>query len=190
MLVFSCFTCDHELTAPEESVGSMMRCPACQVAMIVPEPKPAVAEVDDLPIAEDASYGHDRDLSRNREEDDRARRNRDNQDSRPPRRRNDDRDLPPRRRYDEDDNNFRRRRSAYANCPRCRSDDATRLYWSWWGGWIGPMVLNSVRCNDCDTVYSGTTGRRHGAGHVVLYLLLSIAAFAVLVFFAILVRLL
>src|SRR5438445_9083570 len=70
----------------------------------------------------------------------------------------------------DDDDDFRPRRGGrgprsrwrgqYATCPNCRAPgDATRLSYTLWGGFIGPMIINHVRCNQCGTAYNGNTGK-------------------------------
>jgi hypothetical protein len=121
---------------------------------------PYVAEaVEDDDVEEMAEVRRPRARRRNEERED--------EDERPSRRRRVDDEL------DEDDEPRprRRRRRArsrwrgeFATCPNCGAPgDATRLYYTMWGGFIGPMLINHVRCNQCGTGYNGTTGEYNTA---------------------------
>jgi predicted RNA-binding Zn-ribbon protein involved in translation (DUF1610 family) len=184
MISFSCSSCDNKLSAPEERIGSKVRCPGCQGVMVVPESGGGIAERPREPDhraplveADDPNRGRDRDRPRRYEaDDDRPRRGRDDRDDRDdrPRRGRDDRDdRPGRRRNDDEDNPFRRRRSSgdVADCPQCGANEATRVHWTWWGGLIGPMIINTVRCRDCGTAYNGKHGD-YNTTRIALYLLI------------------
>ena len=53
-------------------------------------------------------------------------------------------------------------------CPKCGSDGGKRVGYTWWGGAIGPRILNHTKCNTCGTTYNGKTGRSNTQG-IVLY---------------------
>lgn len=46
-----------------------------------------------------------------------------------------------------------------APCPNCKSTDAERVSFTWWGGWMGPRLFKLVKCRNCGTQYNGRTGR-------------------------------
>jgi hypothetical protein len=71
------------------------------------------------------------------------------------------------------------RPGAWAPCPSCGSDDATQQHFTWWGGFIGPMIINSVRCNDCGTVYNGVHGDSN-TNRILIYCLVPLAILVVL----------
>jgi hypothetical protein len=105
--------------------------------------------------------------------------------------RNDDDDDDRRRRKkrrdddeDDEDNEFdferddsrrrRRRRGPYADCPGCGCrGDATKVSWTWWGGIIGPLFINTVRCNRCGVHYNGTHGDYNGT-RIAIYVGISL----------------
>jgi hypothetical protein len=45
-----------------------------------------------------------------------------------------------------------------APCPRCGATNASPVSFTWWGGVLGPKILNVVRCLQCATEYNGKTG--------------------------------
>jgi hypothetical protein len=124
----------------------MLRCPACQVAMIVPDGLDELTEVAPrAPLADEdeARYRSGRDLRRRPREDDR-----------------DDR----RRRRDVDDDRRDRRprraggRGDWNNCPECGADDGERVLFTFWGGWLEAFFMSTVKCRDCGTQYNRRKG--------------------------------
>jgi DNA-directed RNA polymerase subunit RPC12/RpoP len=130
------------------------------------KPKP---DNDDVPMAEAVDDD---------EEEDRPRRKRrvadddddDDDDDRPRRRRR-------RRRGQE------RGRSGYMTCPDCGSDAAQRVAFTWWGGFIGPMILNHVACQNCGSAYNGSSGKSNNTA-IAIYtgveLLITVAVLALI----------
>jgi len=59
--------------------------------------------------------------------------------------------------------------SEFAPCPKCGSTSAKRSGYTWWGGLIGPRILNHVKCQQCGTTYNGKTGSADLTGGIVLY---------------------
>ena len=51
--------------------------------------------------------------------------------------------------------------SEFAPCPNCQSTNATRWTFTWWGGFIGPILLNHVRCKRCGAGFNGKTGESY-----------------------------
>lgn len=47
----------------------------------------------------------------------------------------------------------------YKPCYSCQKIDYTKVRSSWWGGLLGPQLLNHVKCNNCGTTYNGKTGQ-------------------------------
>lgn len=43
-------------------------------------------------------------------------------------------------------------------CPSCQSSELTKVKFTWWGGFIGPKIINTVKCNDCGKSFNGKTG--------------------------------
>jgi hypothetical protein len=113
----------------------------------------------------------------------------DEEDERPRRRRRDGDDED----EDDDDDRPRRRRrrrrgqeigrSGYMTCPDCGSDAAQRVAFTWWGGFIGPMILNHVACRNCGSAYNGSSGKSNNVGiaiYTVVTLLISLGILGLL----------
>ena len=58
--------------------------------------------------------------------------------------------------------------SGYAPCPKCGGTDAKKSGYTWWGGFLGPSMLNHVKCNTCGTAYNGRTGKSNTT-NIVIY---------------------
>jgi rubredoxin len=46
----------------------------------------------------------------------------------------------------------------HAPCPKCASQEAKKVNFTWWGGMLGPRTMNHVLCKSCGTAYNGKTG--------------------------------
>jgi hypothetical protein len=44
-------------------------------------------------------------------------------------------------------------------CPTCGHQQSKPVSFTWWGGLIGPKMLNHVTCVHCGQGYNGKTGR-------------------------------
>jgi hypothetical protein len=150
MIRFTCQKCGQAMKAALEHAGKKARCPKCQELAPIPflegavEPVAAPPPVPEVLEAEEAPAPVTH--RRPRDDDD------DYEEDRPRRRRR------------------RRRGGEYADCPRCGCPgDATRVYWTWWGGLVGPAIINTVRCNDCGTSYNGTTGNYNTAAIAIYF---------------------
>lgn len=44
-------------------------------------------------------------------------------------------------------------------CPRCSSKLSYQPAFTWWGGYMGPVMLNHVKCTQCGKGYNGKTGK-------------------------------
>ncbi len=49
--------------------------------------------------------------------------------------------------------------SVFAPCPKCSSTKSRKVWFTWWGGIIGPLLFTHVKCPDCGTAYNGKTGK-------------------------------
>lgn len=149
MIRFNC-QCGQAMKAAPEHGGKKARCPKCQGLVPIPlqdevgqPPPPPVMEVVDPGPAITP-----RPRRRPRDDDD------DDYEEERPRKRK------------------RRRRSGgvWADCPKCGCPgDAERVYWTWWGGLIGPMIINTVRCHDCGTQYNGNTGKSNTTAIMIYF---------------------
>ncbi len=66
---------------------------------------------------------------------------------------------------------------SYLPCPKCGGMGAERLSFTWWGGLIGPKVLNHVRCPHCSYNYNGKTGRDNTKGIIIYSIVVGIVVF-------------
>lgn len=55
----------------------------------------------------------------------------------------------------------------YVPCPKCGNSDVKRVGYTWWGGALGPRMLNHVKCNACGTTYNGKTGGSNTTGIII-----------------------
>ncbi len=47
----------------------------------------------------------------------------------------------------------------FTACPQCNSPHLTRPTFTWWGGLIGPKLLNHTVCGSCSHGFNGKTGK-------------------------------
>lgn len=67
--------------------------------------------------------------------------------------------------------------NSFLPCPKCGTTGAERLSFTWWGGLIGPKVLNHVKCPQCGYAYNGKTGRDNTSGIIVYSIVVGIVVF-------------
>jgi hypothetical protein len=48
---------------------------------------------------------------------------------------------------------------AFIPCPKCGSNEARRVRWTSWGGFLGPLLFRLVCCLGCGTRYVARTGQ-------------------------------
>jgi uncharacterized membrane protein YhaH (DUF805 family) len=63
------------------------------------------------------------------------------------------------------------------NCPKCNSASLEKVKYTWWGGVLGPKLLNSTKCNECGYTFNGKTGK----SNTVAIIIYSIIIFVVIV---------
>lgn len=44
-------------------------------------------------------------------------------------------------------------------CPRCGDPNISKVTYTWWGGLLGPSMLNLMRCRACKYEFNGKTGQ-------------------------------
>jgi predicted RNA-binding Zn-ribbon protein involved in translation (DUF1610 family) len=152
MIRFRCPSCQREVTAEDAHAGKKGRCPGCgqifhiPAAAASPPPRPRAAPpaVPKRPPRRDRDEDMPMVEAAEPEEED-----------------YDDRPRRPRPRS--------RRAGQWADCPNCGAPgDATRIWWTWWGGMIGPAIICHVRCNQCRTTYNGNKGDSN-TGRIAIY---------------------
>ncbi len=65
----------------------------------------------------------------------------------------------------------------YAACPKCSVSDAKPVSFTWWGGVIGPKLLNHVKCQNCKKAYDGKTGKDNASNIAIYFLVTFVAVF-------------
>lgn len=58
-------------------------------------------------------------------------------------------------------------------CPNCDSENTKRITWTWWGGVLGPKLVNLTKCQECNYTYNGKTGKP-ATNTIVIYLVVSV----------------
>jgi hypothetical protein len=91
---------------------------------------------------------------------------------------------------EEEEDRPRRRRppgrpGRWARCPNCGARDASRVHYTLWGGLIGPLIINTVRCRDCGTQYNGVHGD-YNTGRIAIFVGVSLAIGVVLILIGVL----
>ena len=66
-------------------------------------------------------------------------------------------------------------------CPKCGEPRASKVSFSFWGGALGPMLFNAVRCMNCKTQYNAKTGLPLTRA-IILYQVIAFAIVGVLTF--------
>ena len=44
-------------------------------------------------------------------------------------------------------------------CPKCGNPYSQPQSWTWWGGFLGPRIVNAVKCTRCGATFNGKTGQ-------------------------------
>jgi uncharacterized Zn finger protein len=68
-------------------------------------------------------------------------------------------------------------------CPKCKSTEIDPVHFTWWGLWLGPGLLNLVRCRKCGKVFNRETREFSilAAAAVSVFVVLVIVLIAVMV---------
>lgn len=70
--------------------------------------------------------------------------------------------------------------SLYAPCPKCSGTQSTEVGFTWWGGVLGPKLLNHVKCQRCGTAYNGKSGKSNTTGIAIYSAVIALACFILL----------
>jgi hypothetical protein len=54
-----------------------------------------------------------------------------------------------------------------SNCPKCNSTSINKVKWTWWGGVVGPALINSTKCESCGHTFNGETGKSNTTAIVI-----------------------
>jgi phage FluMu protein Com len=192
MIQLKCTHCGKDkITAPDSMAGKNARCPACKKILQIPAPEEEtvtaleVVDEDDEEVkpakrvtrrpardAVTAKAGVRRGQAADEDEED---------------------DIPEVEAAEDDDEEEERRprkkkrkrrrgpRGSYADCPQCGSPgQATKVIYTWWGGFLGPLIFSLVQCEHCGAQYNGTSGSDSSTGIMVWKVLSVISIFIAL----------
>jgi hypothetical protein len=67
----------------------------------------------------------------------------------------------------------------YVSCPRCMSPYPEQVKFTWWGGMMGPRMLDHVRCRTCALEYNGKTGQSNSSKITTYIIVSSVIVFAI-----------
>lgn len=69
-------------------------------------------------------------------------------------------------------------------CPNCSSPDVFRVKYTWWGGILGPSMMNLTHCRACDLNYNAGTRKDASTAIriIVIFSWIGILALAVAAF--------
>lgn len=65
-------------------------------------------------------------------------------------------------------------------CPKCGCLHSKPVTFTWWGGVLGPKLLNHVKCLGCNSAFNGKTGRSNTVGVTIYIVVTSLIGFALL----------
>lgn len=54
-------------------------------------------------------------------------------------------------------------------CPRCRGANVYKPSFTWWGGIVGPKILNHAICRGCNFGFNAKTGKSNTTGIAIYY---------------------
>jgi hypothetical protein len=69
---------------------------------------------------------------------------------------------------------------AYAPCPKCRAAASERVKFTWWGGVLGPKILNHVKCRSCGHKFNGKTGADNTAKIAIYMAVVGVICFGLM----------
>lgn len=168
MVMVRCPSCSKNLNVPDKYAGKKAKCPACKtgtltIPAIVEEVEVVEEAVEVIPVkrrkpAPPVAYEDDEEDRIAEKPARRARRidNDDEEDDRPRRKK--------RRKIT---------RGEWAPCPNCGCPDATRVRYTFWGGFIAPLFINIVRCQECGTSYNGKHGD-YNTARIAIYIVVNV----------------
>jgi hypothetical protein len=54
-------------------------------------------------------------------------------------------------------------------CPKCNSPNIYKPTFTWWGGMVGPAILNHRVCRQCSFSFNGKTGKSNNSA-IAIYM--------------------
>ena len=59
--------------------------------------------------------------------------------------------------------------AGFAPCPKCGGLNASKVNYTWWGGFLGPRLLHHVQCTSCGTAYNSKSGKSNTTAIIIYY---------------------
>lgn len=69
-------------------------------------------------------------------------------------------------------------------CPKCGSPFVEKVKYTWWGGLLGPKMLNHTKCAECKYTFNSKTRQSNTNAIIIYSVVLFAIAFAVFYFLA------
>lgn len=69
----------------------------------------------------------------------------------------------------------------FAPCPKCQSLDSKKMAFTWWGGVLGPKLLNHAKCQGCGTTFNGKTGRSNATAITIYVVVVCVLAAGIMI---------
>jgi hypothetical protein len=54
-------------------------------------------------------------------------------------------------------------------CPFCGSGHVSKAGFTWWGGILGPIILNHHNCHSCGQSFNGRTGKSNNTAIAIYF---------------------
>jgi uncharacterized paraquat-inducible protein A len=186
VIKFKCPHCDRDVSVGDEHAGKKARCPACREIFQIPQagavsrprapsPPPREEAEEEIPAPRPRPKAPPPARPRRPEpvEEEEEIPEVEAVDDEPEEEEEEER---PRRKKK------KRRRGEWADCPNCNArGDASRVWYTWWGAWLGPLIICHVRCNRCGTAYNGKSGEYNTAAIAVYVIVTTVIALGVVI---------
>lgn len=201
MIRFACSQCGKMISAGDEHAGRKAKCPMCQAVQVIPaagaDPvkpagrpaAPAPAQTPPRPAAPPSRAVQPAKPARKPPEDDYEEAEELEEVEEVPEEVEEDFEVVEEVPEEEEERPRPRKKKKkrrkwhgeWADCPNCGAPgDATRLSWTLWGGFIGPLFINHVRCNQCGSTYNGKHGDSN-TGRIAIYIAVNVGIALVIV---------
>lgn len=66
-----------------------------------------------------------------------------------------------------------------SGCPKCGSNSVSAVGWTWWGGMLGPKMMNHTKCQSCSYTYNSKTRQSNTRGVVIYSVVAGVIGLAV-----------
>jgi hypothetical protein len=67
------------------------------------------------------------------------------------------------------------------SCPHCQSTlPPTPVSFTWWGGLLGPKLLNHAQCPQCGNAYNASTGKPNTTAIAIYMVVVAVVVVVVL----------